>query len=124
MGKTVSQLTPEELKQYDPTRNAKKGLDPERWKRAATLLPKLAALLREQFGAERVQVFGSFVDKDSYTIWSDIDIAAWGIPPQKFYKAIEALNGLSSDIKVDLVDPSCCGSWTLRQIIEEEGLDV
>lgn len=124
MEKTVSQLTPEELQQYDPTRNLHKGLDPERWARAQERLPKLVALLREQFEATRIKVFGSLVSKDSYTVWSDIDLAVWGIPPQKFYEAIWILNDLSPDIKVDLVDPESCRSEALKQDIEEEGIEL
>lgn len=124
MAKTVSQLTPEELKQYDPTRNLGKGLDPARWARAQARLPKLAALLREQFGAKQIKVFGSLVDKSQYTKWSDINLAAWDILPEKFYDAVWDLNELSPDIKVNLVDSSNCRSLVLPQIIEEEGIDI
>ena len=124
MAKTVSQLTPEELKQYDPTRNMHKGLDPERWEKAQALLPKLAALLRDEYGANRVKVFGSLIDRDRYTKWSDIDLAAWGISPTKFYDAVWEVNQLSPDIKVDLVDPPTCRSVNLNQVIEEEGIDI
>lgn len=124
MAKTVVQLTPEELKQYDPTRHLHEGLDVERWERAQDRLPKLAALLREQFGAECVKVFGSLVDKNRYTRWSDIDLAVWGIAPEQYYQAVGAVNDLSADIEVDLVDLRSCGSATLEQIIEEEGIEI
>ena len=124
MAKTVSQLTPEELKQYDPTRNLGKGLDPERWTRAQARLPELAALLREQFGAKRIKVFGSLVDKSRYTKWSDIDLAVWGIAPEQYFKAVGAVDDLSPDINVDLVEPEMCSSLTLKRIIEEEGIDI
>ena len=124
MGKTVSNLTPEELKQYDPTRNLNKGLDGERWARAQERLPELAMLLRQKFDAKRIKVFGSLVDKGRYTCWSDIDIAVWGIAPGQFYRALETVNDLSPDIKVDLVDPQRCSSLALVQIIEAEGIEV
>lgn len=124
MAKTVSQLTPEELKQYDPTRNLHKGLDPERWARAQSMLPKLSELLRNQFGATCVKVFGSLVDKSRYTKWSDIDLAVWGIAPEHYFKAVGAVSDLSSDIQVDLVEPEQCGSHTLKKIIEEEGIEI
>lgn len=124
MGKTVSQLTPEELKQYDPTRNINNILDPLRWEQAWEIVPKLAALLKGQYGAERVRVFGSLMDKDRYTRWSDIDIAVWGIAPANYYRAIGAVNDFAAPIKVDLVEPEHCSSPTLKQIIEEEGVDV
>ena len=124
MAKTVSQLTSEELKQYDPTRNLDRGLDPERWAKVQLRLPKLSALLRDQFGAKCVKLFGSAVVEDEFTQWSDIDLAVWDIPPERFYKAVWALNDLSPDIKVDLVDMPTCGSLTLKQIIEEEGIEI
>ena len=124
MAKTVSQLTPEELKQYDPTRNLGKGLDPERWARAQARLPKLAALLRKQFGAKRVKVFGSLVDKGRYAKWSDIDLAVWGIAPEQYFKVVGAANDLSPDINVDLVEPETCSSLTLKRIIKEEGIEI
>ena len=124
MGKTVSNLTPEELKQYDPTRNLHEGLDGERWARAQARLPALATLLRQRFDAKKIKIFGSLVDKSSYTRWSDIDLAAWGIAPRQFHRAFEAVNDLSPDIKVDLVDPPRCGSPALVQIIEAEGIDI
>lgn len=124
MAKTVSQLTPEELKQYDPTRNLGKGLDPERWMRAQARLPKLAALLRERFGAKRIKVFGSLVDKSRYTKWSDIDLAVWGIAPEQYFKALGAVDDLSLDISVDLVEPEMCSSLTLKRIIDEEGIEI
>lgn len=124
MVKTVSQLTPEELKQYDPTRNLGKALDPARWEKAQSRLPQLAALLREQFGASRVKVFGSLVDKHRYTKWSDIDLAVWGILPELYLKAVGAVNDLSVDIEVDLVEPEQCRSLTLKQIIAEEGVEI
>lgn len=124
MGKTVSQLTPEELKQYDPTRNVNNILDPLRWEQAQARLPKLLSVLRQQFGAQRIRVFGSLVDKERYTRWSDIDLAVWGIAPEEFYDALEAVNELSQDIKVDLVNPRTCKSSILKADIEEEGIEV
>lgn len=124
MAKTVGQLTPEELKQYNPAHNAHKGLDPKRWQQAQDRLPLLVSLLRDRFEAKRIRLFGSLLDKTRYTQWSDIDLAAWGIPPAQFYAAVDAINQLSPDIKVDLVDPQRCGSTNLQQIIEAEGIEV
>ena len=124
MGKTVSQLTPEELKQYDPSQNLSQILDPLRWEKAQARLPQLLSVLRQQFGAQRIRVFGSLADKERYTCWSDIDLAVWGIPSAQFYAALEAVNELSPDIKVDLVDPQTCKSPILKADIEQEGVDV
>jgi uncharacterized protein len=71
-----------------------------------------------------VVVFGSLTCRDCYTHWSDIDLAAWGIPPRRFYGAIAALNKLSPDINVDLIDPQRCQSLSVQQSIQQEGLEL
>ncbi|MBD0268694.1 MAG: nucleotidyltransferase domain-containing protein [Cyanobacteria bacterium Co-bin8] len=124
MAKTVRQLTEIELQQFNPTQNLENILNVNRWEMAQSKLPRLLAVLREDFGAKRIVVFGSLAAKDNFTHWSDIDLAAWGIVPERFYDAVAALNDLSPDIKVDLVDPERCGSPRLKQIIEEEGVEV
>jgi len=53
-----------------------------REKRAWALARQAVALLRKQVGATRVVVFGSLVHKGMFTLWSDVDIAAWGIQPR------------------------------------------
>ena len=124
MPQTVRQLTQAELQQFDPTRNLANGLDADRWTRAQARLPKLLAVLRTQFGAKRIMLFGSLTSQDEFTHWSDIDLAAWGIAPEQFYDAVAALNDLSPDIKVDLVDPDRYRSAVLKQLIETEGKEV
>lgn len=123
MAKTALDLTPEEWKRYDPTQNLGKFQDPDRWERAWQLVPQLANLLREQFGATRVVVFGSLTRRESYTHWSDIDLAAWGIPPERYYAAVGAVTGISEEFEVDLVDPAICRP-RLQQVIEQEGIEA
>jgi predicted nucleotidyltransferase len=124
MAKTIRQLTPNELQRFDPTRNLAQVLDADRWEAAWAKLPELLAVLREDYDAERIAVFGSLTSREDFTRWSDIDLAVWGIAPERFYEAVATLNDLSPDIKVDLVDPERCHSATLRRIIEEEGQTV
>ena len=123
MAKTALELTAEELRRYNPSKNWEQSLAPERWEKAWTLVPQLASLLREQFGATRVVVFGSLTHRDRYTRWSDIDLAAWDIPAERFYGAAIAVTEISPDFKVDLIDPDCCRP-SIRQIIDREGIDV
>jgi predicted nucleotidyltransferase len=124
MARTILQLSPQERQQFDPTRNLGRSLDPQRWERAWSKLPALRNVLHHQFRATRVVVFGSLATRDTFTHWSDIDLAVWGIAPERFYEAVAALNDLSPEIKVDLVDPERCNSAALRQIIEEEGVAI
>ncbi|NEP16648.1 MAG: nucleotidyltransferase domain-containing protein [Leptolyngbya sp. SIO4C1] len=124
MARTIRQLTAEERQQFDPTRNLANVLSTERWKRARARLSALVLTLRKEFGAKRIVLFGSLTQKEAFTRWSDIDLAAWGIAPERFYEAVVRLNDLSPEIKVDLVDPERCQSAALNQIIQEEGKEV
>lgn len=124
MAKTVRQLTSKELQQFDPTRNLANSLDAERWAKAWVKLPELLTVLRERFAAKRVVIFGSLAAKDTFTHWSDIDLAVWGIAPERFYEAVAALNDLSPDIKIDLVDPERCRATAINAQIETEGITV
>lgn len=123
MAKTALNLTPEELQNYRPVRKPEKPEAIERWKQARQTAQTAAHLLRERFGARRVVAFGSILRREWFTPWSDIDIAAWGIPPQKFYQAVAAVTGISSEFKIDLVAPEDCRP-ALSQIIEREGVDL
>jgi predicted nucleotidyltransferase len=91
--------------------------------KAWELAHKAALLLKSEFGAERVVVFRSLAQEDSFTLWSDIDLAAWGIPPARFFSAVAALTDLSIDIGIDLVDPESCRPG-LRATIEREGVEL
>jgi len=82
-----------------------------------------ARLLCEGFGATRVVAFGSLVHRAWFTPWSDIDLAAWGVPADQFYRAVAAVTGVSPDFEVDLVDPEGCRP-AVRQFIEREGIDL
>lgn len=78
--------------------------DPERWQRGWQLAYFLAHLLREQFGATRVAVFGSLSSPEEFDQKSDLDLAVWGIHPTRFYQAVAAVTAISSEFEVDLID--------------------
>ena len=90
-------------------------------KRAWALAQQAAILLREQFGAERVVVFGSLVHDGCFTPWSDVDIAAWGLRPQDTLHAIGRVMDLDAEIELNLVDVGTCSS-SLLGTIEKEGV--
>lgn len=56
---------------------------------------QMAQCLRQEFGAERIVVFGSLV-KDRFNLDSDIDVAAEKIPPERYFEAVARVNDLSS----------------------------
>lgn len=129
MAKTALDLTPHEWQAYRPdrvTRRVGRSPDPGirlRRRQAWRVARRAARVLREQFGAQRVVLFGSLTQREWFTEWSDIDLAAWGIPDERFYQAVTAVSGLSPLFRVELVDPAAC-RLGLRQTLENEGIEL
>ena len=123
MAKTALELIPAEWRAYQPAQCQATQRATARWQRAWDIARLAANLLREQFGAQRVVVFGSLTCAAWFTPWSDIDVAAWGIPACDFYRAVAVITGLSPEFQLDLLDPDTCRP-TLRQRIEREGIAV
>lgn len=95
----------------------------ERYQRAWQVARAAADLLKKEYQAERVVVFGSLTHQDRFTPWSDIDLAAWGIPDERYYAAVAAVTGLSTEFKVDLLDFTSCYS-PIQKAVESEGIDL
>lgn len=62
---------------------------------ARTKAAEISALLVEQFNATQVVLFGSLV-RQRFTETSDIDVAAAGIEPGRFFEALAAVNQLTN----------------------------
>ena len=52
-----------------------------------------------------------------------MDLAAWGIKPERFYAAVAAMTDMGANIKIDLVDPNDC-SPEFQFGIEEYGVEL
>ncbi len=91
--------------------------------RAWQAAQRAAVLLREVYGAQRVVLFGSLADPARFTQWSDVDLAAWGLTPANWLKAIAAVRSLSDEIELNLVDVACCAP-ELRDAAEQEGVPL
>ncbi len=63
---------------------------------------KVANVLRQNFGAERVVLFGSVLG-DGFHATSDLDLAVWGLPESLYFKAIAQVDGLDG-FTIDLVE--------------------
>ncbi len=120
--KTALELPVEDWQRYHPARRAQATLG-GRWMAAWDVARAAARLLREDFAAQRVVVFGSLTHQAWFGPASDIDLAAWGIPDDQYYRAVAAVTGISPDFKVDLVDPDSCQE-SLRRVIEKEGIEI
>lgn len=82
-----------------------------------------STMLKQQFATRRVVLFGSASRVDRFTPWSDIDLAVWGVPPERFYAAVAAVTRLGADIGVDVVDAERCGA-TMLAAIERDGVEL
>ena len=124
---TALGLTPEEMDTYRAAARRRQEQErrelAQREQRAWELARRAAALLREQFGATRVWVFGSLVKKGCFTPWSDVDVAAWGIRPEDTFRAIGAVMDIDAEIEVNLVDVNTCRPEFLVSI-EREGIEL
>ena len=124
---TAAEVTREELAQYRA--NALKKYEEEqarlelRKQRAWDLARQAAQVLRTQYSVDRVVVFGSLVHAEGFTLWSDVDIAAWGIDARDTFRAIGTVMDLSDEIEINLVDIDTC-STSLRALIIQEGITV
>lgn len=77
---------------YWRARQVKRAAQVKLWEKEAwTEVDMAVAVLREQFKANKIVVFGSLV-KDKFGQDSDIDIAASGIAPEDFFTALAAVN--------------------------------
>lgn len=129
MAPTVLDLSTEALKGYRPMdamrrRRREAGMEVARRRRKARLVARKAAkLLKEEYGAKKVYIFGSLARYRGFSLWSDVDIAVSGIRPERFFDAVGAVTGLSSEFKIDLVDLASCPP-AMRRSITATGREV
>ncbi len=95
----------------------------QRKTRAWKIAWQAAALLKDQFGAVRVVVFGSLAHEHWFSQTSDVDLAAWGLDIAAYLHILGKLQDLSSEFKIDLVDINHC-NLGLKKVIEREGIPL
>ena len=81
--RTAKDLSPEELAEHRQRLDQhlqNRKVDEALLQRAWQTAHRVAAMLYKDFGATQVAVFGSLTKRESFSKWSDIDIAVWGIP--------------------------------------------
>ncbi len=91
--------------------------------RAWSLARRAAVVLREQFGARQVALFGSLARGDLFHYRSDVDLATWGLDEAVYYRAVSQLLSLDPAIEVDLVIAETAPA-ALRAVIHAEGVPV
>lgn len=124
---TTDTLSPQQIALYRATAqqryqheaSALVHLQEKAWQAAR----QAAQLLREQFHASQVVVFGSLTRETGFTRWSDVDIAAWGLAPADTFRAIGAIMDMDAGVPVNLVDINSTRASLLRAI-EQDGIAV
>lgn len=126
MSMTALDLSPEALKKYHPLdaikkRRAKFNAEiASRRQRAMSIARKAAKLLKTNFGAKEIILFGSLARRRSFSLHSDIDLAVRGIAPEKFYVASAAIERVETNFQIDLVELETCPPTVLKNI-EKDG---
>ena len=123
---TALDLSSEELQKYRPLdaikkRNAKFSVEiKSRRRRAMIVAHRAAKLLKTEFGASEVILFGSLARWGSFSLYSDIDLAVRGIAPEKFSTAAAAIEHVDVNFQLDLAELETCPP-TLLKYIEKDG---
>jgi len=119
------QISPEQMETY--RRNARQRsqkrqqeLDNRR-ERAWILARQGAEILKDEFGASRVVLYGSLIHPELFHLHSDVDLAAWNV--QNYFRAVSRLLDLDADIEVNLA-PIEDVRPDLRVVIDNEGIEL
>ncbi len=127
MSRTALDLSPEEWRQYRPFQatphDASTASVQAMREDALKTAQRAAQMLRNSYGAKKVVLFGSLSASSGFGRYSDIDLAAWGIPPGDFYRAVAAITGISDQFNIDLIDPDTC-RLSIREAIFTEGIEL
>ncbi|MFB6232147.1 MAG: nucleotidyltransferase family protein [Salinibacter sp.] len=94
----------------------------ETYRRAWDDARRAASVLKEEFEAERVLLFGSVAREERLSPHSDLDLAVEGLPPMEYDRAVARLQSVSSQRSVDLVSLGSCPD-SLRQTIQDTGIE-
>jgi uncharacterized protein len=95
----------------------------EHWDRAQRVASEAARILRAEFGATRITLFGSGTALVRFGPSSDLDLAAWGIEEHRYLRALARLLSIDPAVAVDLVAMEQAPP-ALRAAIETEGREL
>ncbi len=87
------------------------------------LVKEVAQVLKSQFGAQRVFLFGSLAHQAWFSLDSDIDLAVQGLPEPNYWAAWQAIEQVITDRPIDLVEWETA-SLTLKRTIEQDGIEL
>ena len=90
---------------------------------ALALAQTASQLLKQQFGAQRVVLFGSILTPAFFHERSDIDLAVWGLDERLFLRALGRLLDLDPNFEFDLVEFEVAPP-RLQASIQKEGQEL
>ena len=90
---------------------------------ALALAQTASQLLKEQFGAQRVALFGSILTPTFFHERSDIDLAVWGLNERLYLRALGRLLDLDPNFEFDLVEFEVAAP-RLQASIQKEGQEL
>ncbi len=106
MGLKPSRISPEQMQRYITSAKAREQSRLEtlqqRQKKGLEVAHTAARILKNEFAATQVILFGSLL-RDDFHETSDIDLAVVGLPERQYFKAVARLISLS-EFALDLVE--------------------
>lgn len=125
---TALEMKPDKWHKFKPAKNfairrAQKHSIIDAKEKALIVAKEASSLLKKEFKATRVVIFGSIASEEYFHALSDIDLAAWGIPCDRFYAAVAAVTGLSAVFKIDLVEVDSCRK-VIKESILKQGVEI
>jgi uncharacterized protein len=94
----------------------------DRHQLGSAIAQEAAEILKQEFNAEKVVLFGSMLSFDRIHERSDVDLAVWGLAPQDYYRAVGKLQGLHPDMPVDLIEAESAPERLLGEIAASEAI--
>jgi predicted nucleotidyltransferase len=94
-----------------------------RYDRAQPVAREAARILRVEFGAARVVLFGSGTSPERFGVLSDLDLAVWGLAEHLYLQALARLLSIDPDLRVDLVAVEQARP-SIRAAIASEGREL
>lgn len=126
---TALELSPKEWQKYIDAARKRPPLpelsttDRELREKRLEKVGKAARQLKNQFGVEKVILFGSLVDDTQFLLNSDVDLAVVGLRSEDYFEAWRLVEEKLVDCIVDLIQLEQATD-SLRQSILKYGVEV
>jgi len=101
-----------------PTEQEKQERD-----RLLSRVRELADILKNQFGVQKVVLFGSLARMSWFSSGSDVDLAVEGLETRRYWKAYKIAEDIIADRQVDFVEIESV-SASLKKAIDRYGMEL